>query len=179
MRLALGLVCGVAGIAAAAIAAWRFGGTWAVIPFAALAPLSAALAWIDLTSHRLPNRIVLPGIGASVLGLLAASAGDQALDRFVAVLIGGAALFGLYLALALVSRGGMGMGDVKLAAIVGLFGGYLGLTGWMLAAASAFVTGGVAALVLLLARRDTRARLPFGPWMLVGLWIAVVLSATR
>ena len=69
------------------------------------------------------------------------------------------------------------MGDVKLAAIVGCFAGSLGFTAWLLAAIAGFVLGGVVATAGILAgraRRDTA--IPFGPWMLVGLWVAVAVG---
>jgi leader peptidase (prepilin peptidase)/N-methyltransferase len=175
MRSAIG--CGVAAAAAIAVSVWRLGGTWAVVPFVLLAVVSGVLAWVDLTTRRLPNRIVLPALAASVVLLVVAAWLDGVIERWYGALIGGAVLFGLYLVLALVSSQGMGMGDVKLAAIVGLYGGYLGLTGWFVAAAAGFVIGGVVALIGIAVRKaDRRSLIPFGPWMLAGLYVAVAVS---
>ncbi len=84
------------------------------------------LSAVDLRHRLLPNNIVLPTLASGVV-LLAAAAGAgndwSALGRAVA---GSAALFVLYLVLALISPAGMGMGDVKLAAVVGLFLAYQG-----------------------------------------------------
>ena len=118
-------IAGCSALAAAA-AVWRLAGTWALLPFLGLVVVGAALSWIDLTQHRLPNLLVLPSIAASVPLLLVAAALDGDVSRWLTALAGGAVLFVLYLALALVSPRGMGMGDVKLAALVGLFSGYLG-----------------------------------------------------
>jgi leader peptidase (prepilin peptidase) / N-methyltransferase len=159
---------------AALAAVLRLGGSWALFPFLGLVVVSAALAWIDLTQHRLPNRIVLPAVVASVPVLFGTSVLDDEVSRMPTALVGGVALFLLYLVLALVSPGGMGMGDVKLAALVGLFAGYLGWTALLVAAFAGFLSGGVAALALMAVRKGTRrSAIPFGPWMLVGLWWAV------
>ncbi|HWS51108.1 MAG TPA: prepilin peptidase, partial [Microbacterium sp.] len=94
--------------------------------------------------------------------------------RWLWALAGAAALFALYLLLSM--AGGMGMGDVKLAALVGLFAGWLGFDAWMLAALGGFVLGGAAAGALLLAGSGRGTRIPFGPWMLAGLAAAVAVA---
>jgi leader peptidase (prepilin peptidase)/N-methyltransferase len=69
---------------------------------------------------------------------------------------------------------GMGMGDVKLAVPLavglGLLGGHAPLIGLVVA----FVAGGLAASVTLLRTRRRDAQLAFGPWLLVGFWVAAV-----
>ena len=169
----------IAGCSAAAglAAAWRLGTDWALLPFLGLVVVGAALAWFDLTQRRLPNRIVLPAVAASVPLLLGAALLEGEVSRGATAVVGGAALFLFYLVLALVSPAGMGMGDVKLAALVGLYAGYLGWTALAVAAFAGFLVGGLAALVGILARRATRTTaIPFGPCMLVGLWGAVALT---
>ena len=148
---------------------WRTGGSWSLFAYLGLVALGAALAWIDLTQRRLPNRLVLPGIAASVPLLLVAALLDGDLSLWLTALGGGAGLFALYLVLALVNPRGMGMGDVKLAALVGLYAGYLGVGTVLVAALAGFLVGGVVALAVVRRMRS----IPFGPWMLVGLWIAV------
>ena len=156
---------------------WRLGGSWALLPFLGLVVVGAALSWIDLTQRRLPNRIVLPAVGSSVLLLLGAAVLDGDLSAWLTALAAGAALFVLYLVLALVSPRGMGMGDVKLAALVGLCAGYLGWATLVVAAFAGFLVGGVVGLIGIAAGRATRnTAIAFGPWMLVGLWLAVALT---
>lgn len=153
---------------AAAVTVWRLAGTWTLLPFLALLGVAVALTWIDLTQRRLPNRIVVPALGASVPVLLLVGGWD----RWLTALAGAACLFAFYLLLALVNPRGMGMGDVKLAALIGLYAGYLGWTALFVAAFAGFLLGGAAALVVL-RRMPTIA---FGPWMLAGLWIALATS---
>jgi len=150
------------------------GAALALVAFLYLAAISTALALIDLATKRLPNPIVLPAylVGAVLLTAAALLQGDPAaLGRGA---IGAVALGGLYLLLALLKPGGMGMGDVKLAGALGLFLGWLGWTELSVGGAAAFIIGGVVALSLLAARRVSRSSgIPFGPWMLLGAWIAI------
>ena len=139
-----------------------------------LAAVSVALAVIDLDTHTLPNRIVLPAyvVAAALLTCAALLAGEP--ERLLTGLIGGAALFGLYLLMALLYPGGMGLGDVKLAGLLGLYLGWLGWGSLAVGAFSAFLLGGLFSLVLLLTRRANRkSGIPFGPWMLAGAWLGI------
>jgi leader peptidase (prepilin peptidase)/N-methyltransferase len=91
--------------------------------------------------------------------------------------IGLAALLLLYLILALARPGGMGMGDVKLAGVLGMFLGWLGWGSLAVGAFSAFLLGGLFAIVLLAVRRAGRTtRIPFGPWMLAGAWVGILFG---
>jgi leader peptidase (prepilin peptidase)/N-methyltransferase len=142
---------------------------FAVLPLLYLAAVTPALAAIDVAEHRLPNALVLPGYPAAALGL----AGEWIRTGHVpaVALVAGAASMALLLALSL--GGGMGMGDVKLAGVLGLTAGMLGITPAVLSPLAAFVLGGIVAVVVA-ARRGRRARVPFGPFLLAGFWIAAV-----
>jgi leader peptidase (prepilin peptidase)/N-methyltransferase len=171
---ATAVILGVGGIA---VVTWRFWGSWALVPFLGIAVVGAALAWVDIRQHRLPNRIVLPALGVAVLLFLGSSFADGAVAKWMGAPVGAAVLFAFYLVLALISPRGMGMGDVKLAGLVGLCAGYLGVSTWIAAALAGFVVGGVVAAISLLSRRATaRTLLPFGPSMIAGLWIAIALA---
>ncbi|GAA1522419.1 leader peptidase (prepilin peptidase)/N-methyltransferase [Agromyces terreus] len=142
-----------------------------------LAGVSIALALIDLDTKRLPNVIV--AWAAILLGglVVAASlvAGDPA--AIGRALLGGVGLFTLYLVLAIVSRGGLGLGDVKLAGVLGLVLAYFGWAELAVGAFAAFLLGGLAGLVLLVTRRaGQRTAIPFGPWMLLGAWVGIVVG---
>ncbi|REE02337.1 prepilin peptidase [Citricoccus nitrophenolicus] len=131
---------------------------------------AAVLTRSDLREHRLPNRWTgtLAAGGAVTLGL-ACLADDVGWSRFWSMLGGGVAYLGLILLLHLISRTGMGMGDVKLAGGLGLYAGWLGWDQLFGAVVLGFVAGGVVALALVLTRRATGStHLPFGPAMLLG-----------
>jgi leader peptidase (prepilin peptidase)/N-methyltransferase len=157
-----------------AVAGW-----FELVAFLVLTSVSIALALIDLDTRRLPNAIVLPALlaGIVLLGAAALLRGDLA--ALAGAAIGGAALFALYLLLALVSAGrGMGMGDVKLAAVLGLYLGFLGWGNLLVGAFAAFLFGGLFGLALMLARRAGRkTAIPFGPWMILGAWVGVFAGA--
>jgi len=146
----------------------------ALVAFLYLAAVSVALTMIDLDTHTLPNRIVLTAypIGATLLTGAAVMAGEA--ERLLPALIGAAALFGLYLLMALLYPGGMGLGDVKLAGMLGLYLGWLGWGPLAVGAFSAFLLGGLFSLVLVITRRANRkSGIPFGPWMLAGAWLGI------
>lgn len=155
--------------------AWAEGAVLlALLVFAAA---TIALALIDLAVSRLPNAIVLP-TGAVVAVLLAVAA---VLDGDVGPLarggLGGVVLCAAYFLLAIAVPGGMGMGDVKLAAVIGLLLGWFGWGALAVGALAAFLLGGVYAVGLLITRRARRGSgLPFGPWMLAGAWIGLVVG---
>ncbi len=163
------------------VVAWKFHGNalFLLIAFLYLAAVSIALALIDLETHTLPNRIVLPSylVGALLLGATGLFHGNYA--GIYRGLFGMTALALFYFGMALIYPGGMGMGDVKFAGVLGLFLGYLGWDVLVVGAFSAFVLGGFFALALILFRRANRTSgIPFGPWMLTGAWVGVFFSTT-
>ncbi|MEO5534693.1 MAG: prepilin peptidase [Pseudolysinimonas sp.] len=148
-----------------------------VVAFLYLAAVSLALALIDLDTGRLPNVLVLPTyvVGAVAFGAIAILTGNPA--PLLTAAIGMLALGGLYLALALVRRGGMGFGDVKLAGALGLWLGWLGFAPLAVGGILGFVLGGIFGVTLLLAGRGRRTKIPFGPWMLAGGWLGILIGA--
>ena len=163
------------------VVAWKFHGKALslLIAFLYLAAVSIALALIDLDTHTLPNRIVLPSyvVGALLLGATGLLHGNHA--AILRGLFGMTALALFYFGMALIYPGGMGMGDVKFAGVLGLFLGYLGWGVLLVGAFSAFVLGGFFALTLIVSKRANRASgIPFGPWMLAGAWVGVFFSTT-
>lgn len=140
-----------------------------------LAAISIALALIDLDTHRLPDRIVLPAyvVGGGLLGVVALLQGDGWM--LLRALLGAVAVFALYLILGLVRPGAMGFGDVKLAGLLGLYLGWVGWSALVVGVFGGFVVGGLGALVLMALRRvKLGGGIPFGPSMLVGAWIGLV-----
>jgi leader peptidase (prepilin peptidase)/N-methyltransferase len=82
--------------------------------------------------------------------------------------IGFAAFGGGLLVVALIAPRGMGMGDVKLAALIGLVLGAVGLRYVAVAAALAVLLGGVGACLALAIGRGRRSTIPFGPYLAGG-----------
>lgn len=148
-----------------------------IVAFSYLAVVSVVLAAIDVRSHRLPNAIVLPSYLVAVALLTAAVLAGAPASALVRAGLGMAALFAFYLLLRVLSRRGLGGGDVKLAGVLGLYLGWIGWDALAVGALAGFVLGGAAGMVLLLARRAHRStRIPFGPAMLGGAWLAILLG---
>ena len=145
-----------------------------LVAFLYLAAVSVSLAMIDLDTHTLPNRIVLPAYPVATVLLAAAALMAGEPGRILGALVGGAALFGVYLLLALAYPAGMGLGDVKLAGVLGLYLGWLGWGELAVGGFAAFLLGGFFALALVIARKANRkSGIPFGPWMLAGAWLGI------
>ncbi|MCG2621617.1 A24 family peptidase [Arthrobacter sp. I2-34] len=162
--------------AAGGLLAWVAGPSWAIPAFLLLAVLGVLLAAIDARHKLLPNRLVAPFLLGALLLLAAACLITGDWDRLLGGILGGAGLFAVYLALALIRPGGIGMGDVKLAAVVGLYAGYLGFSSWLFVLMAAFLLSAVAGVTLLLARRATRnSEIPFGPAMILASLLAPAL----
>ena len=149
-----------------------------LVAYLVLAAASVALALIDIAVHRLPDVIVLPATIVVILLLGGVAAIDAEWSRFGQALIGGAALFVLYLAMSLIRPDAMGLGDVKLAALLGFALAWFGWGPLVVGAFAAFLLGGVFGMILIAARRATRSSgIPFGPWMLGGAWIGIFFGS--
>lgn len=132
---------------------------WLGLPFL----LAAAT---DLERRLIPNRLVLPFL------LLALALSWAWPARGPAAAAAGAAIgFGVLLVPYLLPGGGLGAGDVKFAA---LMGAVLGPANVLLALLLGVTAGGVAALLLLAARRSRRQVMPYGPFLAAGALVALL-----
>lgn len=146
-----------------------------LVAYLFLMAVSVALALIDLDTHRLPDKIVLPAyvVGGGLLIVAGVLEGDG--WSMLRALVGGASAFLLYLVLGLTKPGAMGFGDIKLAGLLGLYLGWAGWSPLVIGVFGGFVIGGVVAVTLLAARRVSRTGgIPFGPSMLAGAWLGLV-----
>jgi leader peptidase (prepilin peptidase)/N-methyltransferase len=155
----------------------RFGVSLALPAYLYLAAIAIALTMIDIDVQRLPNSIVLPSylVGAILLVPHAVATGQWWSAGRGAVAM--AALFLGYLVLATVRPGGMGLGDVKLAGLLGFFLGWLGWSEVLVGTFAGFLIGGTVGATLLITRRAGRgSAVAFGPYMLAGALIALFLT---
>lgn len=147
--------------AALVLAYGAFGPTAEFVIAGLLLPMLIAIAAIDLQHQLIPDVITVPGI----LGGLLANLGTGRipwLDSVVGILLGG----GLFLAIILASRGGMGGGDLKLGAMLGAF---LGWKAMLFALFVAVILGGALSVVLLASGlRGRKDPIPFGPFLALG-----------
>ncbi len=148
---------------------WRYGIGWNSIVYAVLCSSLIVITFIDLEFQIIPDRITLAGIP---LGLVA---GFYLLnDPFMradflgykASLIGMAAGGGLFYLVAVLSRGGMGGGDIKMMAMVGAS------MGWKAVLLTTFLgslSGSIIGVFLMVFRgRGRKTKIPFGPFLALG-----------
>ncbi len=153
----------------------RFAGQPDVVAFGFVGVLGVALAAIDIAVQRLPDPLTLPAYPILIALLAGAAIVGHDFAALLRALLGGLALAGAYLVLALVRPGQLGGGDIKLAGVAGLALGWLGWPILITGAALGFVLSALASLVLLAARRVTlHSAICFGPFMLGGTLLAML-----
>jgi leader peptidase (prepilin peptidase)/N-methyltransferase len=166
------------GILAAAIAAQllnQFNFSWELFAYGLMCAMCVEQSLIDITTHRLTRSVTMRAafIGGPLLSI-AAIANNQPGKIGVMALSFTATLL-TFMALSLASKRGIGAGDVRLAAVLAMFLGYLGAQYVFQGLALGFMLGGVFALLLLISRKATRnTRIAFGPYICIGA-MAVVL----
>ena len=158
-------------------AAAAFDRPYVAAVMAAFLAVLLALALIDARHRILPNRIVYPAIVGFALLVAAGALAGEGFDLRGA-LVGFLGYGGGLLLVALVSPRGMGMGDVKLAALIGLVVGSLGAGRVLVAAGVGILLGGLAAIAALLSGRGRKQAIPFGPFLAAGA-AAAVLAGER
>lgn len=162
------LVEAVTGATFAALAAVH-GLHWRTAGYAVLAAILITAAGTDMRLRLIPNRLTIPAIAFA----LAWSAAVQ-VPHLTSSLLGLAIAGGLFLVIAMLSRGGMGGGDVKLAAAVGAF---LGLQYSLLGLFLAFIFGAVVGLILMaLGKKRRKDYIPFAPFMAAGCLAAMLFG---
>jgi leader peptidase (prepilin peptidase) / N-methyltransferase len=157
-----------AAVAAAlfALVLWRFGFSPALPAYLLFALLAVQLSRIDASAHLLPNPLVLALLLAGLALFLASAVLTPDWGALLRACAGGVILFAGYLILGLISPAGIGMGDVKLAAPLGVYLGYLGWKQLLYGGVLGFVVGGLLTVLLLRLRRENkREEVPHGPSM--------------
>ena len=160
----------------------RYGGGLDFVILSAAVSALVVIARIDLERGLILNSITFPGIVVllviapfwSELGVSRPFLGDEdVVASLLSSLVGGVGYSLFFLAIVLAYPRGMGMGDVKLAGMIGLL---VGIPGAAVALWIAAITGGLVAIVLLASgKKGRKEAIPFGPFMSLGA-IVVVLS---
>lgn len=171
------------------------GPEWALIPYLGFLLLTMALGVTDIDAFRIVDRLNIPGTVILVLALGAAAFADGRPGDWGRALLGGLAYFvGTNLIFMLVRGRGFGYGDVKLSVQLGVFTAYLswGTLGWgvfLTALIGGLISFGVLGAGMASSARRRRAgeadtsirdvmktEVPYGPAMILGAWLAIVLA---
>jgi leader peptidase (prepilin peptidase)/N-methyltransferase len=140
-----------------------------------LALCSVPLAFIDASVRRLPDVLTGAAFAGTALLLLAAAAADGTWHVLARAVLGGIALAGIYLLLAVISPSGMGMGDVKAAAGLGTMLAWPGWSALIAGGFTGFLLAAVYGIALLISGRATRKQqIPFGPFMITGAFLVIL-----
>ncbi|UED84400.1 prepilin peptidase [Streptomyces profundus] len=171
VRLAA-VTAGCCGVLAAAV-----GGRPEVAVWLLAVPPLVLLAAVDLSVQRLPDVLTLPLAGALAVALGVCALLPGADGSWPRALAGGGVLTGVYFLLFLINPRGMGFGDVKLAASIGLV---LGWYGWDHVFFGTFVgfllAAGYGLSLVLTGRASRRTPVPFGPFMALGALGSLVVA---
>ena len=136
-----------------------------------------AAGLIDLRHRIIPNRLTYASLGAFAVAIVAIAltvGGVSILSAGIGLLAYGGGL----LIVALISPGGMGMGDVKLAALIGLVLGAISLRYVAAAAFLALLAGGIGAIIALAMGRGRKSTIPFGPYLAAGAMVAALFGSS-
>ncbi|MBI1824206.1 MAG: prepilin peptidase [Nitrospirae bacterium] len=145
----------------------QFGLSWIWLAYSLLYSSLLAVTFIDLDHQIVPDVITLPGL---VIGVIISSTilPTGLINSLIGLFLGG----GLFYLVALVSRGGMGGGDIKLIAMIGAF------AGWKAVLLTIFIsafTGSVLGIILMIFKGKSRKYpVPFGPFLALGAMISIL-----
>lgn len=155
-----------------------------IVGYLYLTAMLVTVSAIDIACFRLPDVIVLPSFVFSVALVLVESLRQGEPRRIGYALAGAGIYFGILLVIHLISPRGMGFGDVKLAAVMGLYLGWLGagyatsfvLVVWALLVGA--VAGSIIGIVMLTVQgASRRTPIPFGPYLALGTMAVVLLTS--
>lgn len=177
----LAVRCALLGAVVAGVLAWAVGPEPALVGLVAVTPVAVALGVVDLRTRLLPKVLVLPATG--LLLVVAAGAallgGPAEVEALVRALLGLVVSRTAYWLLWFIRSAGLGFGDVRLAAMVGAGLGQLGWAELLVGLYAGSLVFGVPGLLWALVRRDRsllRTAYPFGPSLLVGALVGVLVG---
>jgi leader peptidase (prepilin peptidase)/N-methyltransferase len=153
----------------------RYHDSWVLPAFLVVAAGLVALAAIDLEHFLLPNRVVYPLAVSTLALLVVAAVGDDTWGALGRAFLGGVMAMAALGALHLLSPRSMGLGDVKLAFVLGLVLGWLGWSEVLLGLFCGFLGGAVVGVALIVLRqRGRKDHLPFGPFLAFGTLVVLI-----
>jgi prepilin signal peptidase PulO-like enzyme (type II secretory pathway) len=160
-------------------AAWRIGAVPELAAYCVLFAGLVAMSVVDLRVALVPRRLLYPTLGLTAVALLGASIVGPHWGALGRAGLGGAIGFVVFFAVWWVYPKGLGFGDVRLAGLIGLGLGWLGLLHVYIGFAAAFSAGALFGLAVMAVRgAGRRVRFPFAPALALGAVISVLWGST-
>jgi len=144
-------------------------------PFLAFLAMAVAVSFTDLSHRLVPRQLLYGGLAVIVPLFVVVSAVEHTWSDLLRAVICGAVAFALFFAIWFLVPRGMGFGDVRLAGVIGLTVGYLGIGHAYLAFLVGFVVGLLFGVVLMVGSSAGRkTRIPFAPALCIGAVVAIL-----
>jgi leader peptidase (prepilin peptidase)/N-methyltransferase len=154
---------------------------WPLLWLVPLVPVAVALSVIDWHTRLLPRVVVIPATLAAIALVVVVGLATDERDALVRALVGMVVARSFFWVLWFVRSAGMGFGDVRLAAPVGLVLGWEGWGALVIGLWVGFMAFALPGLVLAIVKRDRsllRKPFPYGPFMVVGALVGLVWGTT-
>lgn len=153
------------------------GATSEVTAYLVFVGVTLTLVITDLDEKLIPNKVLFPG-GAAVIALFCIEAAvSDRIDRLLPSLLAGGGYYLVFLGVHLLNREGFGMGDVKLAFLLGFVTMFDSLRIFLLSVFFTGFIGGIPAIILLATRRvGPKYAIAYGPPMVLGAWAAIAFG---
>lgn len=156
-----------------ALIAVRFPALLELLAMSVFVAIGVQLAVIDTRTYRLPRTLIWPTwMTVTCLFAVDAVVNGERTAGLVRAMAGSAILVCFYVLIAALSRGGIGAGDVRLAALTGCV---LGWHSWPALISGTFLAFVAAGAITVAHKRDAKSVIPFGPAMLLGAVVALML----
>jgi leader peptidase (prepilin peptidase)/N-methyltransferase len=154
----------------------HLGWSWDLLVALPMVPVLVALTYVDWHTTYLPTRIIAPSYLLLVLTIVVAGLASGDHDDLLRALIGWAVYGGIFFTFWFFFPGGWGYGDVRLSGLLGLLLGSLGWAEFYVGIMSGILLGGFGGVLLALVRRSLRRRYPYGPFMVTGAFLGILLG---
>jgi len=156
----------------------RFSDSWALPAYLLFFASLIAISFIDLEHYIVPNRIVYPTLFASIPLLAAAALAEGEPERIWHAAVGSLAAWFALLVVHFIQPRGMGFGDVRLAAVLGMYLGWIDVQLVLLGMLLGFLLGAVIGIGLVVTKiRGRKEAVPFAPFLAAGATIAILFSS--